>query len=114
MLKKMFVILAIACLLVLQFGCGGGEKKSAGASEQGVKEVIIKDFGFNPDTIEINKGETIIWRNKDSMAHNLTGKAFSSGNVPKGGDYKHIFNEAGTFEYTCAYFPDMKGKVVVK
>ncbi len=76
--------------------------------------VSIIGFQFNPSTIEINKGDTVIWTNEDSAPHTVTSAGFfDSGNMVKGQTYIRTFNEAGTFDYICTYHPSMLGKVVV-
>lgn len=110
MIRKLlfFVLLVVISFSVI--ACRSD--KSDG--KQVEKEVIMKNYEFNPSTLEINKGETVKWINKDSMAHSLTSNLFKSGNIPKGQTYKFTFNEVGEFEYTDVYFPDKKAKIIVR
>lgn len=110
-MKKLLVFFLVVGLIGMLIGCGG-EKDSK--SKEVNNKVIIEDFGFKPEVIEINQGETVVWENKDSMAHNLKADLFTSGNIAKGKTYKYKFEKPGTYEYTCTYFPDMKGKVIVE
>jgi len=77
--------------------------------------VEIKGFAFNPETITISKGTTVIWTNSDSVSHTVTGigNDIDSQILGLGQTYSFIFNEAGTFEYQCHIHPSMKGKVIV-
>lgn len=112
MFRKLIFILLCVVVLSSIAACGSGQSKSNG--KQGAKEVVMKNYDFDPAVIEINKGDTVKWINKDKMAHSLTSSTFKSGNIPKGEEYQFTFNEAGEFEYTDVYFPDKKCKVIVK
>lgn len=78
--------------------------------------VHIKNYVFNPGTITVPVGSTVLWSNDDSVAHTvtLTGKdAFDSGNLDGGKSYTHTFNKAGTYNYVCSYHQSMKATVIV-
>jgi len=76
--------------------------------------VKISNFAFNSSKIVINKGDTVIWTNMDSMAHTVTSKSFASGNLNMNATFKFTFNNPGTFDYVCSYHPSMTGTVIVK
>lgn len=83
---------------------------------------------FEPNPININVGDTVIWTNNDSTPHTVTsgtgpddpssGQAFDSSPnfsplwVP-GDTFSHTFTEAGEFPYYCALHPNMIGTVIV-
>ncbi len=78
--------------------------------------VEISGFTFNPATVTIPKGSTVIWTQRDSVAHTVTstrGMGFDSGPLNQGQTFKWTFNEAGTFEYICSIHQYMTGKVIV-
>jgi plastocyanin len=77
-------------------------------------KVKIEGFAFNLKDITINKGDTVVWTNLDSMAHTVTGSSFDSGNLDKNATFKYTFNTAGTFHYVCSYHANMTGSVTVK
>ena len=120
MKKSVLGILILA--VILTYGCAQqpaepavGEKQAA-AAETGVIEIDIEGFAFNPATIKIAKGTTVIWAQKDSVQHTVTSDdgVFDSPLLSKGETYSHTFNEAGTFEYHCTPHSSMKGKVIVE
>ncbi|HEX8947162.1 MAG TPA: cupredoxin domain-containing protein [Candidatus Paceibacterota bacterium] len=77
--------------------------------------IAIKNFAFNPATVTINKGTTVIWTNQDSVAHRIkSGYGFNSNNLNPGDAYHYQFNEAGTFDYICGIHPYMHGTVIVR
>jgi len=67
---------------------------------------------FVPETIIVAKGDTIIWVNKDMMAHDVTeeaSKTWSSGPIAADQSWKMaVSNEA---KYYCSIHTVMKGKI---
>jgi len=81
------------------------------------KTIDIVGFAFSPATMTVNKGDTIVWTNKDTMAHTVTsdsGNELASGNLVKGQTYTHTFNTIGSFDYHCNIHTSMKGTIIVK
>lgn len=79
------------------------------------KNVTIQGFAFNQSSLTIKKGDTIVWTNKDSVPHTVTGNAGgpSSGTLNQNQTYSFTFNSVGTFSYKCAPHPSMTGVVMV-
>ncbi|HEY3929596.1 MAG TPA: cupredoxin family copper-binding protein [Candidatus Koribacter sp.] len=78
--------------------------------------VTIDNFVFQPMTIEIPRGTTVTWINKDDIPHvvaSTTGK-FKSRAIDTDGTFTFTFSEPGTYEYYCSVHPKMTGKIVVK
>ncbi len=80
--------------------------------------VEIKDFAFAPTTLTVSKGTTVVWTNKDSVAHTVTPDQASdnfegSELLGQNESYQYTFNTAGTYTYHCQPHPNMKAKVVV-
>jgi plastocyanin len=76
---------------------------------------------FIPSTIAISTGDSVTWVNTDTAAHTATSGTqadgpdgvFDSSLMMAGGNYAHIFNEAGTYDYFCMVHPWMLGTVIV-
>ena len=78
--------------------------------------IEIKDSKFNPSTITIPKGTTVVWTQNDSTPHTVTssaGMGFDSGTLNQGAIFSRIFNDVGTFSYGCSIHPAMKGTIIV-
>jgi len=73
---------------------------------------------FNPDTVQINVGETVKWKNTSLLVHSVTGdpskasldgsaklpkgaKPFDSGMLDPKGTFTHTFTVSGTYQYFC-------------
>jgi len=78
--------------------------------------VTIKDMKFDPETLEIAPGDTVVWINQDDRDHTVAAKdgSFKSDNLNRGESFSHVFKKAGNFGYSCSYHPRMKGTVVVR
>ena len=86
-------------------------------STQAAVAVEISGFAYNPATITIPKGTTVVWTQKDGVSHSVTiasGSGFDSGLLSQGQTFSYTFNEAGTFDYGCSIHPGMSGKIIVK
>ena len=89
---------------------------AADASNGGTTTVKIDNFSFTPMTIEVARGATVTWVNKDDIPHVVasTDNKFKSRAIDTDGTYTFTFAEAGTYEYFCSVHPKMTGKIVVK
>jgi plastocyanin len=96
---------------------GTGDQSSTMPSQPAkTYDVTIQNFAFDPFSLNINKGDTVVWTNKDSATHTVasdSGNEISSPGLSTGDTYSHTFNSAGTFNYHCGIHQTMKAKVVV-
>lgn len=77
--------------------------------------------GGTTGVIEILVGDTVVWKNADTVAHTVTSgtpetgpdNMFNSGLFDPGKSYPLQFNEVGTFPYFCSVHPWAVGEVVV-
>jgi plastocyanin len=83
--------------------------------------VKIAQFRYNPEKIEIEAGQSVVWENSDGMDHTATrvaAPAFDTGAIHPGTESQAItFGEATSeqgIEYSCKPHPFMKGWVIVK
>lgn len=81
---------------------------------QGAYPVSIKNFAFDPATLNVSVGSTVTWTNNDSTAHHIKGGNFESSDMANGQSYSFKFTSAGTFDYICSIHPSMKGQIIVK
>ncbi|MFA5860143.1 MAG: plastocyanin/azurin family copper-binding protein [Candidatus Thermoplasmatota archaeon] len=104
-------------------GCHMCSGSSAGTSGTGTL-VVMKDYQYQPTTLNARVGDTVTWRNDDSVAHTVTsdtGEELDSGLIQPGSTWTHQFTQAGTFSYHCAphssssngSYSGMTGRVVV-
>jgi aldose sugar dehydrogenase len=93
----------------------------------------LADKAFNPSTVNIKVGDTVVWTNNDPVIHTVVEGSpslpsaqstirpeastlpaeFKSGFLSQGMTFEHTFDKPGTFNYYCSVHPTMIGKVVV-
>lgn len=96
----------ISLVIALSYGCSPAPQKPK------VVTVEIKDMKFVPDTVTVNKGDTIMWINKDMVAHDVTEEslgAWRSGKLKSGASWKLVV--PGEASYFCSIHAVMKGKI---
>ena len=78
--------------------------------------IVMEGVAFQPATITVDAGDTVVWVNKDAFPHTATAqdKSFDSGEIGPAKTWKLVAKKKGTFAYVCAYHPTMKGTVIVK
>ena len=89
---------------------------------------FLTDTAYNPNPIEVNVGQTILWTNDDFSFHTVTSgvvgdtnsvRIFDSGLAgltalaSTGKTYEYAFESAGEYSYYCILHPGMVGKVIV-
>lgn len=71
---------------------------------------------FSPNPGTVNAGQTISWRNADSITHSIAADngSFSTGNIAPGATSAPItMGTAGSFPYHCQIHPTMVGSLTV-
>lgn|GEM_PF-2391082 len=77
--------------------------------------VSLKSSRFVPASLVIHSGDTVLFKNLDSMYHTVTANdlRFDSGAIPSQGTWSHRFTKTGRYAIFCAYHPKMVGTIVV-
>jgi plastocyanin len=71
---------------------------------------------YSPAVLEVNAGDTVVWKNKDPFPHNAVAdnKAFRSTDIPADGSWSWKAARQGEFPYICTLHPGMRATIVVK
>jgi len=77
-------------------------------------EINIQNFSFNPASVTIAIGGTVVWTNNDPVPHQIASNYFNSSPLSQGDTFTQKFTTAGTFAYHCAIHPSMTGTIIVK
>jgi plastocyanin len=95
--------------------CGAVSGGVVAARKAVTHSVTIDGSKFEPETLSVTVGDTVVWVNKDLVAHTATSKvrAFDSGLIAPGKSWKYKPKRAGDFAYTCTYHPTMNGTLRV-
>ena len=102
---------AVFLMLVLAFveACGGPEPIISHTHT-----VEMKDMQFQPSTLTVQKGDTVVFINNDMVVHNVVeeNNAWTSGLLAAGENFKKVFTESAN--YSCTMHPVMKGNILVE
>ncbi|MGN6618077.1 MAG: plastocyanin/azurin family copper-binding protein [Ilyomonas sp.] len=109
-------LLARSCLLLLLIGfllqsCTNSNQES----KHQLYTVEIKQMKFNPAEITVHKGDTIVFENKDLVAHDVTeekDKAWTSGSLAPNASWKMVADKNS--DYFCSIHVVMKGKIRIE
>lgn len=89
---------------------------------------FLTDTAYNPNPIEVDVGQTVIWINDDFSFHTVTSGEVGNTNLDRifdsglagptalastGKTYEYTFELAGEYPYFCILHPGMVGKVIV-
>lgn len=108
------VIVGVAGYLVFKNIQKPAETVQEAPPQNQTATVSIGNFAFNPATLQVKVGATVIWTNNDVAPHTITSTGFASSGIMAGGQtFSHIFTQPGEYDYSCSIHPTMKGKIVV-
>jgi plastocyanin len=86
-------------------GSATGTPAAGGSSGQAAGEtakINVQNFAFDPKSLTVKAGTTVIWHNSDSVLHTVTSDTgVFDGNLPGGADFQFTFDKAGTYPYYC-------------
>lgn len=115
--KPALAALAVSTLSLA--GCGiTGPAHTTSPPERVDATVTMGMTSFNPETITINSGQTVQWRNTSLITHTVTAdksmannpanvqlpqgaESFHSGDVEAGQVWSYTFTVPGTYRYVC-------------
>lgn len=90
----------------------------AGA-EPGKHRIEIIKGQFVPNTLTIQRGDSVEWINRDFIPHTATANdaqgavVWDTGNLNKGESMGITFSSAGTQDYICLYHPSMTAEITI-
>ncbi len=105
MRKLLFIMVALAAALLVIATGTDGENASANLQQANVS---IGDNFYNPETITVNAGTTVVWVNNGGANHTVSSDTgvFDSGIAPadllsSGETFSFTFTAPGTYPYFC-------------
>ena len=107
------VLLASAAALLV---IAGTMALQSSAAKPRTHIVAIRGMNFVPARLIVNVGDTIVWKNEDTVPHTATDRArsFDSGTIASGASWSLVVNKKGTYSYYCTFHPAMKGRLIVR
>ena len=117
-MKNKITELGIKVLLLFPilslFSCHSSDQQNAQSSHR-TDTVVIQQMQFVPASITVQKGDSIVWINKDMVDHTVKeekNNGFYSDTIHVGKTWKIAATENAN--YVCTIHPTMKGKIVIK
>lgn len=75
------------------------------SASAGPREVLMKDYRYQPQTVRARVGQSVTWRNEDASMHTITSDQaagpLASADLQKGASYSYTFEAPGTYAYHC-------------
>jgi plastocyanin len=113
--------LALVASVAFTAACSSAAPATPAPAASGANAGIdISGFAFKTPGLEVARGTTVTWSNKDGATHHVTsGTPPTSdgkfdGAVAGGATFSFVFNDAGTFKYFCSIHNSMTGTITVK
>jgi plastocyanin len=101
-------LLAAAAVVGAAATCAGRHPRS--------HAVAIRSFTFQPETLTVALGDTIVWTNGDVVPHTATarGGGWDSGSLSERQSWRLVAATPGRHPYYCVFHPNMQGVVEVR
>jgi plastocyanin len=109
-----FALAGPAVIAAERLGAGGGADTTGGqAAAGGGTAVGMAGLRFQPGTLTVAKGTTVVFANDDTAPHTVTARSGgpSSGVIDPGKSFTLV--AAASFDYFCSIHPSMTAKLVV-
>ena len=77
--------------------------------------VEVRQLRFQPDTLTVAPGDTVVWINRDIVPHTVTAVdgEWRSDEMEQDGTWRRVAPQ-GSGQYYCEYHPTMRGIVIVE
>jgi plastocyanin len=86
------------------------------AAAPALHTVQIDNMKFTPDNLNLIRGDSILWINKDIVPHTVTAEdnSFDSKSIAPGESWKMRPRKAGKVFYKCSFHPVMKATFIAR
>jgi plastocyanin len=104
-MRRLFPLVITALALIL-----------AAPAASATTTVQIRRAGFVPANVTINQDDSVIWRNRDTIDHQVVanGGQFASPILRPGQSYTFTFRNSGTYRYHDGLHPTRRGTITVR
>lgn len=94
-------------------GCSGSDDPPA--HDPGTDTVTIRDNAFEPRTISVQQGDSVLFQNKDDATHGvkLDSGERSIPSIAPGKEASFTLPTPGSHAFHCPFHPAMRGTILV-
>jgi plastocyanin len=113
---RRFVACAIAVVaLTALLGACGSSNESDASDAPADAEITIRNFMFEPATLNVKVGTTVTVKNADDTPHTITAddNSFDTGSIAGGESATFTVTDVGTAKYHCGIHNYMTGTIQV-
>ena len=74
-------------------------------------------MAFHPEVLEVRRGDTVVWINRDIVPHTATESrksGWDTGTLLQGKSGQYVTSHGGEDPYFCKLHPVMLGKLIVR
>jgi plastocyanin len=89
-------------------GSGGTETPAAGVT------VVMKDTAFDTLSPVMKAGQSITFKNEDTVPHDIKMEGQDSGVIAPGKSWSLKIDKAGMYPFQCTIHPSMAGQLTVR
>ena len=106
--RRAIPALLLGAALVAAVGCARREPRA--------HTVAMRGFAFQPETLTVAQGDTVVWTNEDVVPHTATARdsTWDSGSVPSAATWRLVADRPGVRSYYCVFHPNMRGSIEVR
>ena len=79
--------------------------------------VEIRGMAFHPEVLEVRRGDTVVWINRDIVPHTATAtrqSGWDTGTLLQGTSGQYVASHGGEDPYFCKLHPVMLGNLIVR
>jgi plastocyanin len=79
--------------------------------------VEIRGMAFHPSVLQVRRGDTVVWINRDIVPHTATATrntGWNTGPLLQKDSARYVARRSGTDTYVCELHPTMVGKLIVR
>jgi plastocyanin len=111
--RRLALAACLALAAALPATAAGASAPEAAAP---ARRVVIENMQFVPATLQVRRGERIVWTNQDLVPHTVTARdgSFDSHAIAPGATWSLVAAKTGAVDYACLYHPTMVAHLVVR
>jgi len=111
-----FPLAALAAIGVLVFASAAAPPQPNDFRRQ-QHVVEIRGMAFHPEALEVRRGDTVVWINRDIVPHAATAtrkSGWNTGSLLQGESGRYVPRRKGEEPYFCTLHPTMLGKLIIR
>lgn len=119
LVARLTALALVGSLMLFALACGGSDtvpdQQVNDSQAQQTREVNLYQYRFNPSSIEVTQGTTVIFKNRDTEAHNINIPALGvDQSIQPNQEWSYTFSSRGEYAVGNRFSNDMRLDVTVR